>query len=874
MKELVVRGMKRRRKDIVYVVLVSFIATFFMSGVLMFQSILDSYVTEKNRDTYGDWVIAARTSAVSHAYLTEKGSVSTSVNIRREDGTLLPKCVGSVSEELMSFGRIHLYEGRMPKNSSEIVSDLQTLQTLGYSYDLGQTITIYYDAAETGKDQDLRGKNYTLVGTMKPFNQLWVQGEGLRYPDVVVTEEELQSFGKEIRTSWFWRLDPDLPDIDVQEFADSLQQSMPEDHLVFNSYVYANSIWGSEGGYSLVIGMMIVVSVVSISFVLSAYTEKRRAAYYRLRMIGSSRMELNRIILLECGLPTVVPAVFAIGLAYLIGAAVCGRIAKSVGLQGFFGFELPVFLLQIASVFGTIVLGILISMYRTSDRRLSQESKTLSRKEIARIRRVLPKLVTPERELFKRQRILHPAVQTASALFIAAVTAFMMICLGNVISAVQKYMEQQEEPDYTISVRNPEQIVWEPLFVESDGSVRRKEDAGLVSAGRDYFNPYYGPSDQELSYLGSIDGIREVQGLVFDDWHMVRWEGYQNSPRFRAGGTTSWLNPVFAGINIVSDREFLKAYFKDHGESFPESDYEAFERGELCFLLGNTVTITTDFTTGETTQVIDKTLQDNDLLTIYSETNEEGLQIPVRIVENDAFLWKYYYSVNRTGLPVFISETTAEALRHLETPLPEFRENKFLFRFDSLSSFEGTDKVLAAFSAGYANSEYFNNAESKRHMLREQILRPLLIFGSLFLMSLAVFFIVLHNFAEIRSIRNQESLQRFRRIGVRGSAVRKSLFLSEAFESVPVLFGLIAGLIWKAFSRLYYNKKTLGGVHETRSFCSLTKTWTDNPYLMTADELLSLNTLITAFAVLLLFAVLTFFSFTVSRRRYESEGIL
>ena len=54
MTELVIRGLKRRRKDIVYIVLVSFIATFFMSGVLMFQSILDAYVTEKNRDTYGD----------------------------------------------------------------------------------------------------------------------------------------------------------------------------------------------------------------------------------------------------------------------------------------------------------------------------------------------------------------------------------------------------------------------------------------------------------------------------------------------------------------------------------------------------------------------------------------------------------------------------------------------------------------------------------------------------------------------------------------------------------------------------------------------------------------------------------------------------
>ena len=352
---------------------------------------------------------------------------------------------------------------------------------------------------------------------------------------------------------------------------------------------------------------------------------------------------------------------------------------------------------------------------------------------------------------------------------------------------------------------------------------------------------------------------------------MLRWEGCEKSPRFRNGD--KWKSPLFPGINTVSDINFLKKYFTDLGESFPESDYEAFEKGELCFVLGKTVS-ETDFRTGEVIEIPDETLQDNDLVTIYTKASPEGLQIPVRIVENDSFIWKYYYYENRAELPVYISESTAEALRQMETPLQEFRKNRFLFRFDSLSTYEGTDKVLAAFAAGYTHSEYINIAESKRYMFRENVLRPLLVFGSLFLMSFSVFLILQHNFAEIRARRNLESIRRFLRIGMQKETLRKSLLLSEIREAAPVLSGLIAGLIWKVFSSLVYWKNTLGGAHQASTFCSLTKRYTDNPYLMTADDMLSMNTLLTVLVILIIFAGLAFFSYRVSCRLYEKEDAL
>ncbi len=878
MTELVIRGLKRRRKDIVYIVLVSFIATFFMSGVLMFQSILDSYVTEKNRDTYGDWVVAAGSPEVSHAYLTEKGSISTSLSLCTEEGNLLPKWLGSISQELLSFGRIHLYEGRMPKNSTEIVSDLQTLQKLGYSYDLGQIITIHWNAAG-GELPGVREKSYTLVGTVKPFNQLWIKGAEIRYPDLLVTEEELQSFGEEITTSWFYRLDPSLPEIDTTEFFDSLQKRFPKVPLTFNGYVYGSSIWGSEGNYNAVIGMMIVLSVVSIVFVLSAYVDKRRAAYYRLRMIGCPRTRLNGIIAAECGLPALIPALLALGFSYLAGASICRIIAKSVNLHGFFGFEPPVFFLQLAAILGTVSAAVLLTMLRTSDRRIAQESRALSGKEIRRLRKALPKLSLPEKDLFRRQRILHPALRIASLLFSVIVTMFLSMCLRNVVGAIRTAKSAAAEPDYVISIRNPEVIARKYDYVSEDGTVF-ETDPDSPGSQKDYYDPYYGPTDEELLYLRSVPGVSGMEGSVWDNWHLLRWEGIEDSPRpLEARYTvdqivyTEQVNELFAGVNTVTDLRFLKTYFKERGESFPEEDYEAFKDGRLCFVLGNNGS-RLDIETGEMITVPDETLQNGELLTIFSENNEEGLKIPVRIVENDAPLWSEYFTVNREGLPVFISEKTAEALRQLETPLPEFRENHFLLRFDRFSSFEATDKVLAAFVSGKPNSEYFNNAERKRHTIQENVVRPLLIFGSLMLMTIAVFLIVQRNLSEIRCRQSLGSMRRFRRIGMQAREVRIRLFASEAFESGAVFAGFSAWILWSTLQSFITHKKTLGGPHDEAAFCNLTKSWTQNPYLMTLDSLLSLNTLFTVLAILLFFVILTLFCYEISRKTAQNEEVL
>ncbi len=125
--------MKRHKKEIRYVVLVTLITTFFMSGILMFQNMLNTYILEKNRDSCGDWIFSSDKGDLVHRYLCDKGSLSTSFMTCSEDGKGALFQLGSVSDELLSFSRISLYEGRFPENENELVTDLRTLQEMGLS---------------------------------------------------------------------------------------------------------------------------------------------------------------------------------------------------------------------------------------------------------------------------------------------------------------------------------------------------------------------------------------------------------------------------------------------------------------------------------------------------------------------------------------------------------------------------------------------------------------------------------------------------------------------------------------------------------------------------------------------------------------------
>ena len=876
MNELIIAGLRRRKKDILYVVLVTVIVTFFMSGILMTESILESYILEKNRDSYGDWIIASDSSSLSHPYLTEKGSLATGLQLTDEKGDMIGKELGTISEELLRFSRIALYEGEFPDTDGEIAADLQTLQKLGYSYELGQTITIRWFHAEEG----VREKSFTLVGTLKPFAALWKKEGRIHYPDLIVTEQDLTALSpvrEEWTVSWFYRLDPTLSQVDPLQFAADFPKSFVNEppKIVINSYTYGSALFGDSDGF-IVTGLMVFLAVFAVSFVLSSYSDLRRQAWYRLRTLGCSRLKLDGIIFRECGLFSLPAAALGIGAAYLISAVVCRIIAASVRLHGFFAFRLSVFLIQLAAVFGSILAAILITMIRMRDRRLFQSSRVLTPSDHAKLRKALTRKERPLDDIFSRQRIIGRRRNLIAMLFTVLVVSFLIQCGYSVVGAVGSYISLRNAPDYVIMDRAPEEMALKIQYISPDGEINEELEGTQKMS---YFSPYFGPDDADLSWLSSVNGVASVRGSRKDTSHLVSFEGIEKRPDFvrgryeRDGVTyTQLVTETVMPLTVMSDMTLLGELCRKYKKPLTAAEKEAFLGGELIVMTRPEVY--TDHWSGEEIDLSALSPQDTDRIRIFSQTNPEGTEVPVKILFMGEFdiltLNNEPYLVRNE---IFVSEAVSEALRQAESPVPEFRDNYFEIRFNSFSSYDATDKILASYAVGRPRAEYENRAEQKRFELRTEVVRPLMIYGSLLLMALSVFLIIMRNITEIRAGENLPSCRRIRRLGMTGRKFRMRFFRAEALRNLPILYGFIGGMAVRYLLLLVSLRKSLrpGTSHLIR----LTGTWSGNPYLAAFDTILFDKTkLILLAGTVLLYLALILFCSAISRRVYEREEIL
>lgn len=229
MKKLIFTGMKRRRKEIQYVSLVTFFAVVFMTGITLLQDIMDDYLYHNNLNTYGNWIVATVDRTLQHPYFLLKSNVKTGANIIDEKGIATDIWVGMADENFDLIDGQAFYEGRMPQNDSEIAMDISALSFLGYSYDVGQTITFSY-WGENG----LSTKAYELVGVLKSVNQIWQTAFDYPIPNIFLTEQELkesnnneENHNNEIINLWNTQSDEEK----ISNFSDTQANNKETDSL-------------------------------------------------------------------------------------------------------------------------------------------------------------------------------------------------------------------------------------------------------------------------------------------------------------------------------------------------------------------------------------------------------------------------------------------------------------------------------------------------------------------------------------------------------------------------------------------------------------------------------------------------------------------
>lgn len=331
--KLAVSGMKKRKRNSLLLFGVLVIAfSFSIVGLSLVESMNVSN-REYRYDNYGTWhtaVFQGKEEDAS-AYRKEKGvkfGILTSCgNLKTGAG------VGTADDELLRMGRIGLQQGRFPKEAGEAAMEANVLSRLGYSYELGQDITlqVFMEAEETeglSEETVMTEMTFTLCGVIRSYSNLW-QSDGHTLPGVFVTEQaEKQMMEdaaeaserelKEKESMYFFKTAGEQEE--TAEAIRSIEEELNRRDggsrkLVNNTHAYQET--ETEVYPFLYLGIIFVTSGIAVVCIYSARIKKQIQQIALFRSIGITKKQLRLMIFYE----TICLALPAIVVGFFCGCA-------------------------------------------------------------------------------------------------------------------------------------------------------------------------------------------------------------------------------------------------------------------------------------------------------------------------------------------------------------------------------------------------------------------------------------------------------------------------------------------------------------------------------------------------------------------------
>ncbi len=827
--QFVRKGLNRRKKEMRFVSLVTFIAVFFMSSIALFQTIMDRYLMETNYQNYGDWVLSAVKdyrdfsvlfSELKHPYFQASGVCETGGELLDQNDEPSGVYIGTADDTVREFGHITLYEGEFPEADDEVAMDLSSLSILGYSYELGQTIRI-----AVREEDEIVEKEMKLTGTVKSFAANWMYAWGYGLPNCLVTEAGMEQIGAPLFATYFYQLDRAYENLDMEEFTAAFLK--PGNVRMYNSYVYENRVWGSKKMFDAVKLLLLFIGALAVGYLMLSYVSQRRRWYYKLRCAGADKRQLKVMILAEAFYGAFPYAFLGVIAPYAAGAAICYGIAARMRISYFFVFSVRDFLGQMGVAFGMILFVVLCAWMGVRDKRLGQNSAAVTKRQIRRLRRDAGKERNVARIFVRRQRKLYPFRRAASVLFSFAVCFLLTLCLNKIYQASAQYAQIREYcHDYMAS----KQYKFEKLV--------KFKDEGYAGGENPYDDMYEGIDENIQQEIASLIGIERISWQIRDETHILQWEHKLDSPieqkvREVYENNGSYL-PITKFQYYEPGDEILNEARKDF--ELDGLDEEAFWNGdEVILMLTNEGGF--GYTAFDGESVHETTIHPGDMVEIVSA--EEELYVPLEmkghdklpgrttvkvgaVIYNSLMKWKDRFDV-LCDYGVIGSQKLAE--RVAKADQKTLNRNFLNVDLNLNQSFESTQKRLVSIF-NQNGMIYRSNSEELVHA-RDQYIRELCIYGSLFCAILVIFLLLEVHFQGLWHQYRMREYRMLRQLGMKERdffwmSVKESL--GEAIFmlfSIPFSYGV---LVWGFYLGYRKKQETIGVIQ-----------WSDSVGDYTAD---------------------------------------
>lgn len=367
LRKLLMHGFRRRKKEILRTCIATFLAVFFIGGVLLFQENMYQWQMAENRKQFGDWFVlegyAQTKGLVGHEYLKEAVAAKNYVRMYNDKWEYTNGTVGWMSTEFMEQGNVRLADGRLPEADNEIVCDYNTLTKLGYTAELGQEIHFNYyneDKKSSTKEPE-RSASFILTGVLENFADVW---NGSRHvPGALLSEDGCKKLDAAGYMVYIYQLKDNVRLDDYQPLYEEMS-GYNSKRVYFNTNLYDFKPWGPTAIYNYIYLLVMVIGIAALTYQIISYQHSRTEHYRKMYYLGTSRGTIWQSRFLENVLILVPSGLLGVAGAFASGRVIGWLLEAKKGVA-FFHINLDVTLKSLLSILVALVAAELVNLYMT-----------------------------------------------------------------------------------------------------------------------------------------------------------------------------------------------------------------------------------------------------------------------------------------------------------------------------------------------------------------------------------------------------------------------------------------------------------------------------------------------------------------------------
>ena len=147
-----------------------------LSAAIISLSIYGSILKTNNefrKSAYGDWSYLVSGYTFEKSSWLEQLEGVHAVGEIKVAGLLNGYAVGTIDENVISGGRLKIDQGKWPENPNEIAMEADLLSSLGYDYEIGQTISLDL-SIRTNQGNVFEKKDFILSGIIHEYTNVWL----------------------------------------------------------------------------------------------------------------------------------------------------------------------------------------------------------------------------------------------------------------------------------------------------------------------------------------------------------------------------------------------------------------------------------------------------------------------------------------------------------------------------------------------------------------------------------------------------------------------------------------------------------------------------------------------------------------------------